>query len=86
MTDETLTCRELAGLVTDYFELSLSDLDRARFEAHLRSCANCTTYLEQMRQTVRLTGALPPAEVDPAVRDELLRLFKEWQHSRGGQG
>jgi anti-sigma factor RsiW len=53
-----LTCRELVELVTDYLERILRQQDRARFEAHIAGCANCTRYLEQFRETIRLTGTL----------------------------
>ena len=53
-----LTCRDLVELVTDYLEGSLSRRDRARFDAHLAGCANCTEYVKQFRETIRLTGTL----------------------------
>ena len=32
--------------------------DRRRFDSHLSGCPHCTTYLAQMRATIRLTGRL----------------------------
>src|SRR5205814_827900 len=58
MTTPPLTCRELVQLITDYLEGGLSRRDRRRFERHLRGCDGCTTYVEQMRETVRVAGAL----------------------------
>ncbi|MGB6521545.1 MAG: zf-HC2 domain-containing protein [Candidatus Cybelea sp.] len=34
-----------------------SPRDRERFEAHLRECPYCVTYLEQMRATLSALGA-----------------------------
>ncbi len=74
-----LSCREFVELVTDYLELRLSPAEQQRFEAHVQACHWCWTYLEQMRQTIRLTGHLREADLDPAARDELLRLFQDWK-------
>ncbi|HVP03815.1 MAG TPA: zf-HC2 domain-containing protein [Solirubrobacteraceae bacterium] len=82
---DDITCRELVELVTDYLEGALEPADRARFEEHLVVCAACVTYVEQLRQTVRATGALREEAIEPAVREELLRAFRDWHrgHSPG---
>jgi anti-sigma factor RsiW len=77
-----LTCQELVELVTDYFEDALSARDRARFERHIAGCPHCTTYLEQMRITIRVLGRLPTETVSPDARDELLHAFQEWKRER----
>ena len=79
MKIDELTCRELVEVVTDYLEGSLAPADRIRFEEHLVMCAPCTTYLEQMRETIRLTGALREEQLDPAARDALLSAFRDWK-------
>ena len=76
-----LACRELVELVTDYLEDRLSPADRARFEAHLADCPYCKTYLEQMRQTIRLLGRLPEESLSPEARDTLLAAFRGWSRS-----
>jgi anti-sigma factor RsiW len=77
-----LTCQELVELVTDYFEGALSARDRARFERHIDGCENCTTYLDQMRITIRTLGRLPRETVAAAARDALLDAFHEWNRER----
>jgi anti-sigma factor RsiW len=74
-----LSCHELVELVTDYLEGALPRRARARFDAHIRGCDHCTAYLEQMRTTIRLSGRLRPADLDPAARDALLAAFRDWQ-------
>jgi anti-sigma factor RsiW len=74
-----LTCRELVELVTEYLDGTLSRRDRARFEAHLGACTNCTLYVEQFRETVRLTGTLQEADVSPEAAAALLAQFAEWK-------
>jgi anti-sigma factor RsiW len=73
-----LPCRELVELVTAYLDGSLSRRDRRRFERHISGCDNCTTYVEQMRETIAATGRLTEADLDPHVREELLAAFRGW--------
>jgi anti-sigma factor RsiW len=77
-----LTCQELVELVTNYFEGALSARDRARFERHIDGCEHCTTYLDQMRITIRTLGRLPEETVSPVARDALLDAFHEWKRER----
>ena len=72
-------CQQVVELVTDYLEGSLSRADRRRFEAHLRHCPNCTTYLEQMRRTIAATGTLVPEDLSPEARREFTELFHRWR-------
>ncbi len=74
----TLSCQELVELVTDYLEGALSEEERARFEHHLSRCRGCTNYLDQMRQTIELTGTLRADDVSPEAEEALLRAFRDW--------
>ncbi len=74
-----LTCQEIVELVTEYLECSLSAPDRESFERHLAVCEDCTTYLEQFRQTIRLTGELKEDDLTPHARAEFLTAFAEWR-------
>jgi anti-sigma factor RsiW len=73
-----MSCRELVELVTAYFEGALSIGDRLRFESHITSCDGCSTYLDQMRRTIELTGALRVDDVSREAEDALVRVFREW--------
>jgi anti-sigma factor RsiW len=79
---QDLTCREVVEIVTDYLEGRLSAGERLAFEEHLVMCAGCTAYLEQMRQTIRITGALREERLPDAVKSGLLEAFRDWK--RGG--
>lgn len=82
MTDGLeITCRELVELVTDYLEGAMSAEDRARVDAHLSTCDGCQNYLEQMRETIRLTGRLTEAEIPEAQRRRLIDAFRDWQRT-----
>jgi anti-sigma factor RsiW len=71
----------LVELVTEYFEETLSDVDRLRFEAHLSTCEGCQNYLDQMRQTVHTLGKLTEESIEPEVKEELLQLFRHSKKS-----
>lgn len=74
-----LTCQELVELVTAYLEGALSPEESERFESHLVDCEHCTTYLEQMGQTILALGRLPMETVRPAALTELLSRFRDWR-------
>jgi anti-sigma factor RsiW len=76
---EQLSCQELVEVVTDYLEGALSEEDAARFEDHISRCSACTIYLEQIRQTVALTGRLTPDSLSPEAERELLEAFRGWR-------
>jgi anti-sigma factor RsiW len=82
--DTPLTCKEIVELVTDYLEGSLPDEQRALFEAHLAACRGCRTYLEQMRQTIALTGRLTEEWLTPEAEQVLLNAYKDWKNMPEG--
>ena len=77
--DNDMACKELVELVTDYLDETLPADVRLQFENHLRGCDGCTNYLEQMRQTIHLTGHLRVENLEPQQRDDLLKLFRNWK-------
>ena len=74
-----LVCQQAVELVTDYLEGRLSSRQRRRFEAHLAECPHCTAYLEQIRTTIRLAGAVEPEQLDPQTREGLMDLYRRYQ-------
>jgi anti-sigma factor RsiW len=76
---DLITCRQLVELVTDYVEGALDRRTRSRFERHISDCPHCTAYLEQIRETIRLTGMLREDQLEPQARDELLAAFRTWK-------
>jgi len=77
--DGPLACRELVELVSDYLEDALDDAQRARFEAHIAGCENCSAYVRQMRETLTLMGELTPESLSPQAESELLDAFRDWR-------
>ena len=74
-----IVCQQAVEMVTDYLEGSLSRRDRRRFESHLRECPNCSAYLEQIRMTIELTGAMDLEELTPDAKRDLIDLYRRWQ-------
>jgi hypothetical protein len=62
-----------------YLEMTLSQAEQARFEAHIATCGDCTAYLQQMRQTVRLTGMLREDHIPAEAKTRLLAVFQTWK-------
>lgn len=73
------TCREIAQLVTDYLEGSLTLSERVRFQMHLGLCFACRNYLRQMKYTIATLCQLPSEPVPPHVKEELLKRFRTWK-------
>ena len=78
MSEQGLTCHEMVEIITDYLEDALSAEDRRRVEEHLAICPGCANYLEQMRETIRLTGLLTEEQIPEEQKQELLEAFRGW--------
>ena len=81
-TTDEITCQELVEVITDYLEGVMPPAEAQRFEAHLADCRGCTTYVEQMRQTIQTTGASAPEPIPTGIREELLAAFRAWTRRR----
>jgi predicted anti-sigma-YlaC factor YlaD len=79
--EDDLSCQEIVELVTAYLEGVLAPADRERVEQHLSGCEGCLTYVDQVRRTIRIVGALREDDLGPRVREELVGAFRGW---RGG--
>lgn len=71
-----IECRLAVELMTELLGGFLPSRKRRRLERHLASCPDCTTYLEQVRATIFLTGAIEPEDLDPEALDSLLDVFR----------
>jgi predicted anti-sigma-YlaC factor YlaD len=75
---EHLACLEVVRLVSDYLEGHVEGDVQSLFEEHLNYCLGCERYVDQLRETVRVTGRLhEEGGVTPEVRDALRRAFDE---------
>lgn len=78
---DDVTCAELVELVTEYFEGALSPELVERFEEHLVICDGCSTHVQQMRDTIRVAGALPETDLEAELSVRLLSLFRSWSET-----
>jgi anti-sigma factor RsiW len=78
-TPRHVACIEFVELVTDYLEDALPAGERRALEHHLSLCDPCVAYLEQMRETKRLAGALQVEDVP----EDLLAVFRASHAERG---
>jgi predicted anti-sigma-YlaC factor YlaD len=74
-----MPCNEIVELITEYLEGGLSASERERFEEHIGFCDWCLSYLDQMRQTIEMTGELRAEDVPPGLQERLMVVFREWQ-------
>jgi predicted anti-sigma-YlaC factor YlaD len=78
MSVQEITCKELVEVVTDHLEGRMPPDRRLLFEEHVAFCSWCRTYLDQMRETIRITGTLTEDDLSPETRDALLEAFRNW--------
>ena len=80
-----MTCREAVSLVTAYLEGALARPEHARFEQHLDECPHCREHLRQIEATILAAGRARADDLDPAVQDDLVDLYRRW-NSDGAPG
>lgn len=74
-----ISCIEVVELVSEYLEGELDAETARRVEQHLALCPPCVTYVEQVRETVRLTGALPEDMLEPQAVADLEAAFRDYR-------
>jgi anti-sigma factor RsiW len=77
VSERELDCDEFVELVTAYLDGALDAAEEQRVLEHLSLCDGCSTYLDQIRATVRAVAELPPPGGLPdAGRERLLEAFR----------
>ena len=76
-----ISCQEIVELVTDYLDDALPRDELKAFEAHLAGCPHCTNYVDQMRQTISLTGRLTEEALEPEFREQLMDAFADFKRN-----
>jgi anti-sigma factor RsiW len=73
-----LNCDELVELVTEYLDGALDEETARRVTDHLDGCDGCTTYVEQVRQTITTLGSSPSdIGLTDEARNRLLAAFRD---------
>ena len=74
-----LTCRDFVELVTDFLEGAVEQDTKLRFEQHMRICAGCETYLQQMMETASRLGEIPVETISDEMQQTLLSAFHDFR-------
>lgn len=77
--ENTLSCQEVVGLVTEYLENALFPEMQRQFEEHVAACSDCTKYVEQIRQTTGILHQIEREPVSPLLKQKLLQTFLNWK-------
>jgi anti-sigma factor RsiW len=78
--NDEFSCQEMTEVVTNYLDDALPPGEHQRFERHLSYCAGCSTYTEQMRETIRQIGTVAPEHsLPPALRERIVAQFRTWR-------
>jgi len=81
--NEEFKCQEMIEVVTSYLESALPPIERERFERHLSYCAGCSTYVDQMRETITQTGNVQREEsLPPALKERIVAQFRTWKRDQ----
>ena len=72
-------CQEVVELVSDYLDGAMTPTQMTAFEVHLNFCDGCFTFLDQVRATAAVAGALPQDEVPDEVVLKLHEAFRGWK-------
>ena len=74
-----MPCQELVEVLTAYLDGSLPAGDAARLRAHLALCDACVAYIAQFEATIERCGHVGAGDLDPAAREDLMRVFAGWR-------
>ncbi len=77
-----MNCQTLVELVTEHLEGALGPEEQERFEEHIGLCPDCAAHLDQMRQTLRTLGTIPPESLSPRAQRALLEAFRDWSFTQ----
>jgi predicted anti-sigma-YlaC factor YlaD len=63
----SIDCEQVRGHISAGLDGELSEVESARVEAHLGSCAACRDFSGGVRETANVLRAAPPEELDFAI-------------------
>lgn len=80
-----IRCVDAIELVTAYLDDALDEGDLAAFTHHVAGCDGCAIFVDQIKMTIRLTGATDPEpfEVMPPRFDQLLAQLRDQAATTG---
>jgi hypothetical protein len=72
----TVECRQIAELLGDYLEGTLSNRLRDLLEWHIEGCPPCVAFVNTYRGTVNAAAKLRDVEVPPELKQRLLAVLR----------
>ena len=72
-----MTCSDIIDAFCDYLCEELEVDRRETLELHLKTCDNCTFYLESYRHTVTITRKMRCGPLPPAFEAKLRAVLKD---------
>ena len=75
------SCEELNKLVTSFLEGELPFWTSLGIRAHIMMCPPCRTWIRQIKQTAKITGAIPPLDMPQDVEDSMMHLLEHMDWS-----
>jgi anti-sigma factor RsiW len=73
-----IECQKVVELVTAYLEGTLDTRDHKRLDAHLAACPHCSAYLEQIRETIAISGSIEVEQLSEDALADLTGVFRAW--------
>ena len=73
-----LTCQEVEGFLSDYYEGRLTKFERKKFEFHIMMCRECREFMTAYRNSIALGKSLfevPDAPVSADVPEDLVQAI-----------
>lgn len=70
------SCEEIERFAYSYLEDDLDTELRAKFEKHLRGCANCQNFVRTYREVARPERILRPVPLDPDFERRVIEFLK----------
>lgn len=74
---ETVECRQIAELLSDYLEGALPKRTRELLEWHIEGCAPCVAFVNTFRGTVTAAANLRSVQIPAELKQRLLAVLRE---------
>ncbi|MEN8263790.1 MAG: DUF2275 domain-containing protein [Nitrospirota bacterium] len=79
-----MECENIQKKFSDYLDGLLSVDERKHADEHLKSCAECSHALEELRKTVALTKGLEEVEPPPWLEQKVMAEVREGERRKEG--
>jgi anti-sigma factor RsiW len=71
-----IECRQIAELLGDYLDGSLSAPLRGLVDWHIESCPPCVAFVNTYRGTIEATRKIPDVPIPPELKQRLLKVLR----------